>query len=489
MNQFGGDMTVIGAIQINGVEQENIALEIGAFCGSECRGRQMLTYYPQIDRYQVLLMLYGEDGDVLSFRLYNHENEEELLLGSENEITFETNASLGLPLNPYVFNFISMQTTALNSGWSWYSTYIEQNDINGLEMLESSLGEAGLLIQSRTNGYVEAFEYNNNVVWYGSLNSIANEQMYKVRTNASCNVMMTGMSAVMSNHPITINNGWNWIGFPSGHNLSVNTALAGMTPEINDIIKGRNGYATYISYNENNFWYGTLNVLEPGQGYMYLSNSETPKTLVYQTGNRDANLLDNVLADGNIFKPLSDRFADNMTITAIVELDDAELKSEDYELAAFVGDECRGSVKLMYVEPFNSYVAFLTVFGDQSDEMRFVLADDNNVLNSTEQIMFVNDGVVGNLMEPALIHFGSLNSVNENSQTVSVYPNPTKGSINVYCNDINRIEVINAVGQIVMDMNVVDDSVSIDLSNQSDGVYMLRVITDNEIIVKRIIKE
>ena len=489
VNQFSSDMTVIGVIQINGVEQENLALEIGAFCGSECRGRQMLTYYPQIDRYQVLLMLYGEDGDVFSFRLYNHENEEELLLGSENEITFETNASLGLPLNPYVFNFISMQTTALNSGWSWYSTYIEQNNINGLEMLENSLGEAGLMIQSRNNGYVETYEYNNNVAWYGTLNSIVNEQMYKVHTNASCNVMMTGLSATMSNHPITINNGWNWIGFPSGHNLSVNTALAGMTPEINDIIKGRNGYATYISYNENNFWYGTLNVLEPGQGYMYLSNSETPKTLVYQTGNRDANLLDNVLADGNIFKPLSDRFADNMTITAIVELDEVELKSENYELAAFVGDECRGSVKLMYVEPFNRYVAFLTVFGEQTDEMRFILADDNNVLNSTEKIVFVNDGVVGNLMDPAIIHFGTLSVENENSQAISVYPNPTSGLINIYCNDVKRIEVINAVGQIVMDMNVVDDSVSIDLSNQNDGVYMLRVITDNEIIVKRIIKE
>ena len=489
VNQFSGDMTVIGVIQINGVEQENLALEIGAFCGSECRGRQMLTYYPQIDRYQVLLMLYGEDGDEFSFRLYNHENEEELLLGSENEITFETNATIGLPLNPYVFNFISMQNTALNSGWNWYSTYIEQNGINGLEMLENSLGEAGLMIQSRTNGYVEAFEYNDNIVWYGTLNSITNEQMYKVRTNASCNVMMTGLSATMSNHPITINNGWNWIGFPSGYNLSVNTALAGITPEINDMIKGRNGYATYVSYNENNFWYGTLNVLEPGQGYMYLSNSETPKTLVYQTGNRDANLLYNVIADGNMFKPVSDRFADNMTITAIVELDDIELTSENYELAAFVGDECRGSVKLMYVEPFNRYVAFLTVFGDESEEMRFVLADDNNVLNSTEKIMFVNDGVVGNLMDPAIIHFGTLSVENENSQAISVYPNPTSGLINIYCNDVKRIEVINAVGQIVMDMNVVDGSASIDLSNQNVGVYMLRVITNNETIVKRIIKE
>ena len=488
VNQFGGDMTIIGVIQINGVEQENPALEIGAFCGTECRGRQMLTYYSQIDRYQVLLMLYGEDGDVFSFRLYNHENEEELLLGSENEVTFVTNATLGLPLDPYVFNFVSKQTTTLNSGWSWYSTYIEQGGIDGLEMIENSLGEAGLMIQSRNNGYVEAFDYNNSVVWYGTLNAIENEQMYKVHTNASCNVVMTGVSATMSNHPITINSGWNWIGFPSGRNLNLNTALSGMTPEINDIIKGRNGYATYVSYNENNTWYGTLNVLESGQGYMYLSNSETPKTLVYQTG-RDAELFNNITADGNIYKPVSERFADNMTITAIVDMDDVELKSESYEIAAFVGDECRGSVKLMYVEPFDRYVAFLTVFGEQSEEMRFVLTNNNDVFSSTEHISFINDGVVGTLTEPAIIHFGTMNLVDENNQTVSVYPNPTNGVFNVYCNGIKRIEVINTVGQLVKDMNVSDDSVAIDLSNEKAGVYMLRVITDNEIIVKRVIKE
>ena len=488
VNQFSSDMTIIGVIQINGVEQENPALEIGAFCGTECRGRQMLTYYSQIDRYQVLLMLYGEDGDVFSFRLYNHENEEELLLGSENEVTFVTNATLGLPLDPYVFNFVSKQTTTLNSGWSWYSTYIEQGGIDGLEMIENSLGEAGLMIQSRNNGYVEAFDYNNSVVWYGTLNAIENEQMYKVHTNASCNVVMTGVSATMSNHPITINSGWNWIGFPSGRNLNLNTALSGMTPEINDIIKGRNGYATYVSYNENNTWYGTLNVLESGQGYMYLSNSETPKTLVYQTG-RDAELFNNITADGNIYKPVSERFADNMTITAIVDMDDVELKSESYEIAAFVGDECRGSVKLMYVEPFDRYVAFLTVFGEQSEEMRFVLTNNNDVFSSTEHISFINDGVVGTLTEPAIIHFGTMNLVDENNQTVSVYPNPTNGVFNVYCNGIKRIEVINTVGQLVKDMNVSDDSVAIDLSNEKAGVYMLRVITDNEIIVKRVIKE
>lgn len=488
VNQFSSDMTIIGVIQINGVEQENPALEIGAFCGTECRGRQMLTYYSQIDRYQVLLMLYGEDGDVFSFRLYNHENEEELLLGSENEVTFVTNATLGLPLDPYVFNFVSKQTTTLNSGWSWYSTYIEQGGIDGLEMIENSLGEAGLMIQSRNNGYVEAFDYNNSVVWYGTLNAIENEQMYKVHTNASCNVVMTGVSATMSNHPITINSGWNWIGFPSGRNLNLNTALSGMTPEINDIIKGRNGYATYVSYNENNTWYGTLNVLESGQGYMYLSNSETPKTLVYQTG-RDAELFNNITADGNIYKPVSERFADNMTITAIVDMDDVELKLESYEIAAFVGDECRGSVKLMYVEPFDRYVAFLTVFGEQSEKMRFVLTNNNDVFSSTEHISFINDGVVGTLTEPAIIHFGTMNLVDENNQTVSVYPNPTNGVFNVYCNGIKRIEVINTVGQLVKDMNVSDDSVAIDLSNEKAGVYMLRVITDNEIIVKRVIKE
>ena len=43
-HQYPYNMTMIGAIQIDGEEQQSEYLEIGAFCGEECRGSELLTY-------------------------------------------------------------------------------------------------------------------------------------------------------------------------------------------------------------------------------------------------------------------------------------------------------------------------------------------------------------------------------------------------------------------------------------------------------------
>ncbi len=71
--------------------------------------------------------------------------------------------------------------------------------------------------------------------------------------------------------------------------------------------------------------------------------------------------------ENNFFKPSVGNFADNMVVMAVLDMNGEELRGEHYELAAFAGDECRGSVKLLYVDVIDRYVAFLMVFGEQDD--------------------------------------------------------------------------------------------------------------------------
>ena len=223
-HQFAGNMTVTGIIQIEGVEQAIPSLEIGAFCNGECRGRQLLTYYPQVDRYLVFLMLYGDDGDVFNFRLFDHGAGQELTAGCTSVIAFETDATIGSFSNPYVFNFTNVQISEFTEGWSWWSTYIEMAGIDGLSMLESGLGTNGLVIKSQSDGYTEY--YDDYDLWYGSLGSINNESSYMVKTSVPCTVTMPGTTALPSQHPITVDaNGWTWIGYPVAYDMDINAAL------------------------------------------------------------------------------------------------------------------------------------------------------------------------------------------------------------------------------------------------------------------------
>ena len=104
--QFADNMNVIAIVEINGTEQSNANLELGAFCDGECRGSEMLAYYENINRYMLFLTLYGEYGNEFNFRLYNHDTQREYDFDCENLITFIPNQILGTLSDPYVFSFL-----------------------------------------------------------------------------------------------------------------------------------------------------------------------------------------------------------------------------------------------------------------------------------------------------------------------------------------------------------------------------------------------
>ena len=106
MYQFPSNMNVIAIIEVNDMEQQSGYLELGVFCGEECRGSSMLKYYDApISRYMIFLTACGDNGDPFSFRLYDHLTEQELDLVSENEMSFLSNDIIGELFEPYVFAF------------------------------------------------------------------------------------------------------------------------------------------------------------------------------------------------------------------------------------------------------------------------------------------------------------------------------------------------------------------------------------------------
>ena len=389
--------------------------------------------------------------------------------------------NVGNRLTKTVTSAQTTQTQAMSNGWNWWSSYVELNGSEGLTQLENSLGSAGLIIKSRSDGYVESYQYNGMTGWFGSLTSICNEQMYKINMSTGYDAAISGYLTNTSSHPITINSGWNWIGFPINHSVGVTEALSSFSPAINDILKGRNGYTTYYSSNGTTDWYGSLNTLEPGCGYMYQSQSSGTKTLVFQSGRGEATM-PNITPEDNINQPEDQRFADNMTVTAVVEIEGEELRSDSHELATFVNGECRGSVRLIYVEPIDRYVAFLTVFGESGDALEFRLTDGMETQVSTDMLVFTSDGMEGTLTLPKVLHFGTL-GVGETSAMVRIYPNPvrSKGTLNIALPDTSErlmVEISNMLGVTVFRGEVLVEPTSVARITLPDavltGTYVLK---------------
>lgn len=161
------------------------------------------------------------------------------------------------------------QTIELTSGWNWWSTYLAVS----LAQLEESLGTAGIGISSQNDGFIG----NYSGTWAGSLQSISPNKMYMLQLGSDLAITLSANLVDPSNYPITLNEGNNWIGYPLTQSMSVGEAFVGANPVNGDMISSFNKSSMYY----NGTWYGNLQTLEPGKGYIYTSNATAVKTFVY----------------------------------------------------------------------------------------------------------------------------------------------------------------------------------------------------------------
>jgi hypothetical protein len=75
-----------------------------------------------------------------------------------------------------------------------------------------------------------------------------------------------------------------------------------------------------------------------------------------------------------------------------------------------------------------------------------------------------------------------------NNNTISIFPNPTSGILNVTSTEASSsIEVINVIGEKVYSNTLVKGNNSIDLSGLSNGAYFVKINSNNQITTKKVV--
>ena len=357
---------------------------------------------------------------------------------------------------------IFTQTRELAQGWNWFSAYV---DID-LESLQNALGENATIIKNHTTGKWTKYEEGE---WYGTLETISPKEMYIINTSNTIELTLVGELVELT--PITIKNNWNAIGYMLNEPMSVESALNSIVPAHGDYIKSRDQYA---AYDEIDGWYGTLETLIPGEGYMLKSNYSEDRLLTYSypTRNSNSEVKDNITTDGNYWTPNHSQYPNNMTMTAMVEVEGG-----DYEVAAFVDGEVRGSARPIYVEALDAHILFLTIHGDEIEEMTFRYYDiaTGEEFELNDRINYSNDAIIGSLTEPYIFNRGTTGIGEASLSDINIYPNPTTTGTEINLQaTCDTVEVFNALGVKVAEYHNVD---SID-AFETAGIYVIR-ITDN----------
>jgi len=69
---------------------------------------------------------------------------------------------------------------------------------------------------------------------------------------------------------------------------------------------------------------------------------------------------------------------------------------------------------------------------------------------------------------------------------VTVYPNPTEGTLNVNAVGLKRVVVMNALGQMIYDSMVDAETFSVDLGRFGEGMYLIHIHTENGTVVRKV---
>ncbi len=75
----------------------------------------------------------------------------------------------------------------------------------------------------------------------------------------------------------------------------------------------------------------------------------------------------------------------------------------------------------------------------------------------------------------------------EMAQNIAIYPNPTNGKLYLNADGMRHVTVYNIDGQAVYDYEIDADSATLDLSDLTSGLYMVRVITNEGVGTKRVV--
>ena len=389
------------------------------------------------------------------------------------------------------------QTREFTEGWNWFSSYINLSTSTGLEQLETALGTSGIQIKGRNNQFATytCDEEGNNCFWFGAPFTLSPTKMYMIKTSEAIsaeNFEISGDLIDYETTAISLNKGWNWISYPLQETVEINEALENLDAKHNDMIKGygQNYVATYY---QNFGWIaaeGPFNFV-PGQGYMYKSESSEPKPLIYSassTGNNSRGTTKpEASVENNYWRLNASQYANNMVVFGMLSVD-GEIMDSEYEIAAFANGECRGSARPFYIEELDKYMVFMTIYGEEVEELTFKCYDVNygTEYELSNRVNYSNDAVLGSIDEPYMFNMNFLNIEESTLDMINIYPNPTTRdrAINLQAT-CDNVEVFNALGVKVAEYQNVD---TID-ALETAGVYVIRVTINGEVKNCRLVVE
>lgn len=178
---------------------------------------------------------------------------------------------LGTALVDVAFVSSITQIIDLYSGWNMMSFYVEPDDMNLLTILDSLVISSELTkVINESGGFIQ---YIPGIGWMNTIGNMANTEGYYIKVSANTSFATTGMPVTLP-LSITLNSGWNMMGYPTEQSQNALTVLDALivASELTKVINEAGGFVQFIP---GIGWMNTIGDFDPDEGYYIKVNTNT----------------------------------------------------------------------------------------------------------------------------------------------------------------------------------------------------------------------
>nr|NQU91938.1 T9SS type A sorting domain-containing protein [Bacteroidota bacterium] len=373
-------------------------------------------------------------------------------------------------------------------GWSGISSWIAPTD-PAMENIFQDV-EDDLIIMKNFDGIYSPGLNINTLVWWDP------QSGYEVKFEEEVHVEFKGEAN--SNKTVELNNGWNYLPVISECTVDIEGLFGSMT-EV-DIIKDIAGTGIYWA----SLGINTIGELDPGKSYLLKANQNT--SITYDDCLMKTSIIPSVR---NIESP-GDWNRLNLTpATHVVAIDEALISdfgqgdvlgaftANGYCAGVFEIQDMNGAITLFANDPLtldpdgfeeNETIKFRLYKTASGEEFDVNVIFDPGYPNHSGQ--FTTNGISRILKADQ----NTLSVIDKSLENIQVFPNPTLGMLNITGLDEKAtVEIYGTNGELIrqyknLNPDPIQGNLSIDLSYVADGVVYVRIIDQNSVVIKKIIK-
>ena len=411
MMQFS--MNIVARVQIgNDIVTDSRDIVSVFDSKGRCMGVGNVNYDPVSSESLVYLTVCDSmtTSSKLGFKLWHYETGKTMVLKPSKEVNFQPETLEGSTKNPIVLRASDqyIQSIPLWPGWNWVSLNVLNDDYYYVkDLLSWFTWKEGDMLSDETHNISLLYQDGQ---WISNKGSKQLDDLhlnighsYRVKVSEYTIVELYG-SAVKAkgDRTITVQNGWNSIGYTPLVNLPVSTALADYLEEAKDgdVVKNKTSFAMFSEgANNSRGWKGNLQYMKPGEGYMLYRQGKEPATFTYPYHEANATFFEGTGTAKRA--PMAESYADNMVMTAAAEGIDVQ---QGDKLIAFADGAIVGETELMSLD--SKELFFLTIAGEKATPVSFAIERAGDIIASTNEVLtYQKNGVSGTPDLPTKISF------------------------------------------------------------------------------------